>query len=1340
MRNQNLKKCLALIISIIMLTAAIPAGAMESDLIIHTYEGLLQFADAVNLGTNYAGKTIKLGANINLGGESNPWTPVGTNSSKNFNGTFDGQNHVISGLYISATTSYQGFFGYLGSSAYVKNLTVKGEINTTSSDAAGIAGYNSGKIEHCRNEVTVTATGSGTNFHAGIAGENYGGIIQSCVNAAAVSGIGAVGGIVGRNMSGTASILNCYNTGNIAGTSGQTGGICGQSRTGTPNVNHCYNTGSVSVLSGTNIGAIIGQLSNGNALNNYYLSGSAENGFGTTSVETFSAMEKTQAEMTDAGFPALLGDAFTQDTTQINDGYPVFSWQLYTDASEPVSPVFIETIEKSKTLAGYIRGAINAKKTSAGLLPTDSLLSNFDGSSTGTDWIAVTMGAYGLTESNGNIKHLYPDGDGYTQFLQALKSDISQRYLENGGVLDINKATEWHRVTLAIQALGGDPTHFGTYNGSPINLIEDGTYNNNSRDVGPGYMGINGWIYGLLALDTKNYEVPADALHPREKFVEEILKLQLTDGVDGNFYSGWALSGGASDPDISAMAIQALAPYYFDDTAYTFINSVSKAEVTKTVREAVEEALAKLSYLQRSDGGFASWGTVNCESTSQVLAALCALGIDPATDPRFIKSGKTLLDGILKYRNTGGGFGHTNTTFDPMATDQASYAIAAYWRYVNGLRSLYDYRGDFTPQVRENIVAAKAAIDNLPDSMDSGYKTALKSALSLYREVTGSERRYVYNYAKLMSAIDSVGGESELDNDNPYITQIEVTTLPDKTEYIEDDAFDTAGMVVTAYYSNGTNAPISNYTCLPGGKLSLSDTVVIIISGPYRATVSITIAERPLWEGEGTPAVPYLISSLEGLTNLQDHVNTKVKATTGLYFKLTKNINLNSIANWTPIGNSEAKAFQGTFDGGGYAIENLKTIGSFRGLFGYVGDNAVIKSLGIAGGTAGSGITNSFVGGIAGWSNGADFINCYNSADISGSYSGGIVGTVRNGTGNITDCYNEGTITGDSVGGIVGHLQTGNENFKVTVTNCYNNGTVTGNDDTADFGGIAGRIQGGGHTVNNCYNVGSLGDSGYNFGSIIGQLTSGSSAYDCWYLKAGDTVGIGDGTDATLSKTAEEMKSPAFLEALGNSFKGNFVPNINHGYPILAWQEIPAVKSSDTSLKLVKIGDYTARLTDDTIYTVKLPENKKESFAAIEATDENAAVSMPLANADYTQWNFSVTAEDGTITDYTIQVTALRNISLIAGISIYEPWVDSHIAEFEITSHENKDYHVFVSVYKGDALLRIVKTGLSVKNTTDIYPVNFSALSDVEFDSLKILIWDKTYYLQPVTSLCIISE
>ena len=223
--------------------------------------------------------------------------------------------------------------------------------------------------------------------------------------------------------------------------------------------------------------------------------------------------------------------------------------------------------------------------------------------------------------------------------------------------LDRNKVTENARVILALTAIGKDVTNVDGHN--LLKGLDNMAYVQTQ--------GINGPIFTLIALDSHNYPTMGDVT--REKLIKVILDAQLNDG-------GWTLSGTKADPDMTAMAIQALAPYY---------------KTNETVKAAVDKALEALSALQRNDGGFGSWGTVNSESCAQVIVALTALGIDPATDSRFIKNGLTVLDALASFYVTGGGFRHTaGGDLDGMATEQGYYALAAYYRFVNAQTRLYD--------------------------------------------------------------------------------------------------------------------------------------------------------------------------------------------------------------------------------------------------------------------------------------------------------------------------------------------------------------------------------------------------------------------------------------------------------------------------------------------------------------------------------------------------------------------------------------------------------------------------------------------------------------------------
>lgn len=173
-----------------------------------------------------------------------------------------------------------------------------------------------------------------------------------------------------------------------------------------------------------------------------------------------------------------------------------------------------------------------------------------------------------------------------------------------------------------------------------------------------GGLGLMSLVFGLHLLNN-GYD---SKLYTTDELIYTILGYQLSDG-------GWAVIGGAGDVDVTAMTVQALAPYYgyYGD-----------------VTEAVDSALSLLSSRQLDSGGFKSMGTENCESAAQVLTALSALYIDQNTDTRFIKNGNTVLDAIMTYRNADGSFAHTGGGFNESATTQALYALCAYMRMLYG--------------------------------------------------------------------------------------------------------------------------------------------------------------------------------------------------------------------------------------------------------------------------------------------------------------------------------------------------------------------------------------------------------------------------------------------------------------------------------------------------------------------------------------------------------------------------------------------------------------------------------------------------------------------------------
>lgn len=306
--------------------------------------------------------------------------------------------------------------------------------------------------------------------------------------------------------------------------------------------------------------------------------------------------------------------------------------------------------------------------------------------------------------------------DDYAAYLAVVEQEIESRYTKKSK-LSASKATEWHRISLAVLASGGNPLSIGTdANGNSINLIADGTYDRGNT-VSLGKQGINGWIWGLIALDSMQYQIPDSAFYSRDDIIGEIVKKQLSDG-------GFALTGTVSDPDITAMAIQSLAPYYS----------------RPNIKSVIDKALKLLSEQQLPTGDYASWGMQNVESTAQVMIALCTLGIDPLNDNRFIKEGNTLLDGILRYRMHDGGFVHSytydaeNPTSKPtesntMASEQVLLALAALWRFQNGKGRIYDFTDVKKVESGGFNDADKAKVDALPRDLTTEYYTEIVKLL-----------------------------------------------------------------------------------------------------------------------------------------------------------------------------------------------------------------------------------------------------------------------------------------------------------------------------------------------------------------------------------------------------------------------------------------------------------------------------------------------------------------------------------------------------------------------------------------------------------------------------------
>ena len=263
----------------------------------------------------------------------------------------------------------------------------------------------------------------------------------------------------------------------------------------------------------------------------------------------------------------------------------------------------------------------------------------------GTDKPVCGQGDWAVFDA---VRNAYAAGEAVPAAYRDYYKTVASKAKATDGKMDAKYATDFARYVLAVTALGYDATDVGGYDlTAPLN---DPAY--------AAAQGINGVMYALIALDSADY--PS---YNRADYVRAIADAQLPDG-------GWNYGfGDDADPDLTAMAIQALLPY-------------------PDAKDALEKAVRCLSKLQTKDGGFPNaWGDPAAETTAQVLMAYWTAIAMPGSayaeqmPELFTKDGGkgTLMHNLLSYQMKDGSFCHTKEqgTSNGYATEQALRALLA---------------------------------------------------------------------------------------------------------------------------------------------------------------------------------------------------------------------------------------------------------------------------------------------------------------------------------------------------------------------------------------------------------------------------------------------------------------------------------------------------------------------------------------------------------------------------------------------------------------------------------------------------------------------------------------
>ena len=346
---------------------------------------------------------------------------------------------------------------------------------------------------------------------------------------------------------------------------------------------------------------------------------------------------------------------------------------------------------------------------------------SYNGNSNGTEWAVMSV-------ARGNVNA--------TVWYDTYLNNTAAAVAALNGKLDTTssqrKHTEYERIILALTALGEDATKFKGSNGTVYDLVAplfdktaSGTYRVSEQ-------GNNGTVFALIALDSGSYYKDATGNAAREAWIETLRANQHSNGA-------WNIDSDhlGDDVDTTAMAVQALAPYYST-------NAKAKAMVDK--------ALEWLSAEYKATGNYGS-----SESAAQVIVALSAMKIDAKTDSRFQYNGVSVLSNFLSYADeTTGGFLHDkqpNSTVNQMASEQAAYTLVAYDRYVKGSNRLYDM-SDATKRANATVQEVIDLIKAIAPVGEGSYN-AIAEARIAYDKLSAEDQAKVTNYNTLTAAEDA---------------------------------------------------------------------------------------------------------------------------------------------------------------------------------------------------------------------------------------------------------------------------------------------------------------------------------------------------------------------------------------------------------------------------------------------------------------------------------------------------------------------------------------------------------------------------------------------------------
>ncbi|MDO4210810.1 MAG: hypothetical protein Q4D23_03710 [Bacteroidales bacterium] len=1148
-------------------------GSAASPWQIGSAADLRWYSDYVRNHSDLTLKNAILTADIDLSSVCNAtdgnWQPIGYDSyNQAFSGTFDGQGHTISGLYIHGSAYNMALFRY-AKNAVIKDLTLDAvDIVSTSNNIAalvsqatnttisgvcvkGVVTGNSyvggicyrlegGTIEDCRNEATVSATSY--NTVGGILGECRGteNVINRCVNTGAIrsNDSSGVGGILGSCHTGHAAVItNCLNTGAIYARRGYAGGMVGSVNSGIVTLNHCLTTGSVESSASNSIGLLSGDTWNGGA--------------GDPDLTIEHCYASTEATLTYNGQPYdnghnLYGDPFLGTVVKITGSDFVTPEQLASGVVAVLLQDDQATTQWGQNLAAaatmpvpavdyqvYLNGTVNCKNEFTGT-PT-----NTPGATpviNGHDWSDGLCSVCGKLQAPAFSEGYYLIGNAgqlawFRDFVNSTSSNTSAKAkltadIDLSPVCSAASGQSWTPIRPSTAQY-----YSGTFDGQGHAIT--GLYINSTDS----YRGLFGCLEGTV----QDLTLTCDVTSTGDKVGG------LVGYVNGDCdIHGVTVSGSVRGNECVGGIVGDFSPYA------TNPNGLSDA----TNHASIEGVRGYVG------------GIVGYNNSGKIC--------------RVVNTG-TVHNTSTDYGYVGGIAGYNDgSVTDAFNSGRISNAYSYSQNNLGGIVGANLSRGAISYCLNIGDIAAQ--------SKNNLYGVGLVAG--------GTQDGTIANncYSLSTAQLTSKGEVFERDNrlTSATMTTTTIFTLREATPeqlasgevayYLQDaqtegrDARTFWGQIIGSetmpsiqsnnqVYLNGT---INCDGSIAGGAYTNTPTSPTVVPHNFAANGVCTACHQGEEPAEDGGVLK--ISKPGHLVWFRDQID---RGHSDLSAVQTADIDLSTVCSaelgsWIP----NSVAYRGTYDGQSHKITGLYCNGNMMyktGLFGNVERNGVLRNIDVTGditvgsGNGVSGILCSYllgtveqcvtrgtiftegdnVAGISGYANGCTVTDCVNYADITiaGTSAcknvGGVMGDCMQSC-KVTCCTNYGTITAtgsmqhENIGGVVAY----NELNKATISDCTNNGAISieagynvggilgdTNQGTAvircaNYAAVSGKTYVGGIVgstissvnISACANYAPVVASGKNAAGILGSVSNGISVRHCF--NNGSVTSTGDASSA----------------------------------------------------------------------------------------------------------------------------------------------------------------------------------------------------------------------------------